>query len=96
MPTIEIRRSHALPKDEARRRAAELATSLQEKLSLEWRWEGDRLAFEASRGPAKGTHGCVEVTSDAVTVQIDLPFLLRMLKAKVESKVEEKLRRVLP
>jgi putative polyhydroxyalkanoate system protein len=96
MPTIEIRRSHVLPKDEARRRAEELASSLQEKLHLEWRWEGDRLAFESSRGPAKGTRGAVEVTSDAVTVQIDLPFLLRVMKTKVESRVEERLRQVLP
>jgi putative polyhydroxyalkanoate system protein len=95
MPTIEIRRSHTLPKDEARKRAEDLANSLQEKLSLQWRWEGDRLTFDAPRGPAKGTTGSVEVTGEAVTVQIDLPFLLRMVKGKVESRVEEKLRQVL-
>jgi putative polyhydroxyalkanoate system protein len=50
MATIELRRSHSLPRDEARQRAEELAKSLEEKLGLEWHWNGDDLVFEAPRG----------------------------------------------
>ncbi len=91
MATIDVRRNHALPKEEAKKRAEDLARSMQQKLDLEWRWEGDRIVFEAPRGAAKGTKGTVEVTTSDVRVQIDLPFLMRMLKGTVEAKVNEKL-----
>jgi putative polyhydroxyalkanoate system protein len=95
MATIDVRRSHALPKDEAKKRAEELARSMQERLDLDWRWEGDRILFEAPRGAAKGTKGSVDVTDTEVRVQIDLPLLLRVMKGTVESKVTEKLSQVL-
>jgi putative polyhydroxyalkanoate system protein len=95
MATIEVRRRHSLSTEEARKRAEELAKSLEGKLGLEWHWEGDRLVFEAPGGAAKGTKGAVHVTTDEVCVEIDLPFFLRMVKGKVESKVREKLDRLL-
>jgi putative polyhydroxyalkanoate system protein len=91
MATIDVRRSHSLPKDEAKKRAEDLARSMQQKLELDWRWEGDRIVFEAPRGAAKGTKGTVEVSPSEVRVQIDLPLLLRVLKSTVEAKVNEKL-----
>ena len=95
MATIDIRRTHTLAKDEAKKRAEELARGMEAKLSLQWHWEGDHIRFEAPSGAAKGTTGTVEVTDSIVRVQIDLPFLLRVLKGKVESKVNEKLDQVL-
>jgi putative polyhydroxyalkanoate system protein len=95
MATIDVRRTHTLSKDEAKKRAEELARSMQQKLELDWRWDGDRIVFEAPRGTAKGTKGSVEVTASDVRVQIDLPFLMRVLKGTVESKVHEKLGQLL-
>jgi putative polyhydroxyalkanoate system protein len=95
MAIIDVRRNHSLPKDEAKKRAEDLARSMQQKLELEWRWEGDRIVFEAPRGAAKGTKGSVEVTGSDVRVQIDLPFLMRVLKGTVEAKVNEKLAQLL-
>ena len=95
MATIDIRRAHALAKEEAKNRAEQLAKGMEAKLDLKWRWEGDHIRFEAPSGPAKGTTGTVEVTDSSVRVQIDLPFLLRVLKGKVESKVNEKLDQIL-
>lgn len=95
MATIDVRRNHALSKDEAKRRAEDLAKSMQQKLDLEWRWEGDRIVFEAPRGAAKGTKGTVDVSDQDVRVQIDLPLMMRMLKGTVESKVSEKLNQLL-
>jgi putative polyhydroxyalkanoate system protein len=95
MATIDVCRSHALPKEEAKKRAEDLAKSMQQKFDLDWRWEGDRIVFDAPRGAAKGTRGSVEVSDADVRVQIDLPMLLRMLKGKVESKVSEKLAELL-
>ncbi|HEY8039324.1 MAG TPA: polyhydroxyalkanoic acid system family protein [Polyangiaceae bacterium] len=95
MSTIDVRRAHALPKEEARKRAEELAKAMQAKFDLEWRWDGDRILFDAPRGAAKGTKGSVDVGEKDVRVQIDLPFLLRMIKGTVESKVNEKLNQLL-
>ena len=95
MATIDIRHSHALARDEARKRAEAFARTMQERFDLEWRWDGDRIAFDAPRGAAKGTKGSVDVGEREVRVQIDLPFLLRMLKGTVEAKVHEKLQQLL-
>jgi putative polyhydroxyalkanoate system protein len=91
MSTIDVRRKHALSKEEAKKRAEELASSMQQRFELDWRWDGDRIVFDAPRGAAKGTKGIVDVGDKEVRVQIDLPFMLRVLKGKVESKVNEKL-----
>jgi putative polyhydroxyalkanoate system protein len=95
MSTIDVRRGHELTKEDAKKRAEELAKGMQERFDLDWRWEGDRIVFEATRGAARGTKGSVDVTDQDVRVQIDLPLLLRMMKGTVESKVQEKLSQVL-
>jgi putative polyhydroxyalkanoate system protein len=95
MATIDVKRTHTLPKDEAKKRAEELAKSMEEKFSLVWKWEGDVIQFDAPKGAAKGTKGTVKVTDKDVHVQIDLPFLLRAIKGTIESKVNEKLDKLL-
>jgi putative polyhydroxyalkanoate system protein len=95
MATIDVRRAHTLPKEEARKRAEDFARNMQQRFELDWHWDGDRIVFEAPRGAAKGTRGSVDVGDNDVRVQIDLPFLLRMLKGTVESKVNEKLDKLL-
>ncbi len=57
MSTIDITRGHSLSKDDARQRAEQLAKSLETKFSLQWRWDGDAIRFDAPTGPAKGTKG---------------------------------------
>ncbi len=91
MATIDIRRSHTLEKDEAKKRAEELAKSMEQKLGIRWRWEGDRIRFDAPSGAAKGATGAVSVEPTQVRVEIDLPFLLRAVKGMVEGKINEKL-----
>jgi putative polyhydroxyalkanoate system protein len=95
MSTIDISRPHQLPKDEAKKRAEELAKSLEAKFNLTWRWDGDSIRFDAPSGAAKGTKGEVSVSDTNVRVQIDLPLMLRMLKGTVETKVHEKLAQLL-
>ena len=95
MATIDITRAHTLAKDEAKKRAEDLAKNLQSKFNLTWRWDGDTIKFDAPSGAAKGTTGAVAVTDKDIRVQIDLPFLLKMLKGTVESKVNEKLTQLL-
>ena len=90
MATIDIKKQHHLSKDDARSKAEEIANDMKERLSLTWAWTGDSLHFEAG-GVAKGTKGVVSVTESEIRVEVDLPFLLRVLKGTVESKIHEKL-----
>jgi putative polyhydroxyalkanoate system protein len=91
MATIDITRTHALSKDEAKKRAEEFAKGMESRFDLKWHWVGDAIRFDAPSGAAKGTKGEVAVTDKNVRVQIDLPFLLRAIKGTIESKVNEKL-----
>ena len=95
MATIDIRRAHTLDKDEAKRRAETLARSLEDKLGIRWRWEGDVIRFDAPSGAAKGASGAVRVEPKEVRVEIDLPFLLRAVKGTIEAKVNKKLEEAL-
>lgn len=91
MATIDISRSHTLDKEEAKKRAEELAKGMADKLGIRWRWEGDRITFDAPSGMAKGATGTVHVDPSNVRVEVDLPFMLRPMKGMVEGKITEKL-----
>lgn len=95
MATIDIKRSHKLPKADARTKAEELAKNLETKLGITWQWEGDVIRFHAPAGAAKGTKGELLVSDSEVRVQVDLPFLLKMMKGTIEDKVNEKLNQLL-
>jgi putative polyhydroxyalkanoate system protein len=96
MATIDISRSHALPLEEAKKRAEELAKGMETKLGLVWKWVGDTIDFHAPSGAAKGAKGTVSVSASAVRVEIDLPFMLKMMKGTIESKVNDRLQELLP
>ena len=95
MATIDITRAHKLPLETARQRAEDFAKSMETKLGLAWKWKGDVIAFDAPSGAAKGTKGEVHVSDQAVRVTVDLPFMLRVMKGTIESKIHEKLDQIL-
>jgi putative polyhydroxyalkanoate system protein len=95
MATIDIRRPHTLGKDVARQKAESLAKGMETKLGIRWRWEGDKITFDAPSGAAKGATGSVGVTERDVSVAIDLPFLLRAVKGTIENRVNEELNKLM-
>ena len=94
MATIDIKRPHSLDKEVAKTRAEDLAKKMQEKFGLAYKWEGDKIKFDAPSGLAKGTTGTIEISSSEVKVAIDLPFLLRAMKGKIEDKINENLTKI--
>lgn len=90
MATIDMRRKHSLERDDVRSRAEELARDMQRKLGIQWRWDADSIKFDTPSGAAKGVTGEVSVGASEVRIQIDLPFLLRAIKGKIEGKVKDK------
>jgi putative polyhydroxyalkanoate system protein len=95
MATIDISKSHSLPLDDAKKKAEELAKSMQDRLNLTWNWAGNAIKFESTSGTAKGVKGAVSVTDKSVRVEVDLPFMLRVMKGTIEDKINEKLNQLL-
>jgi len=91
MATIDIKRSHTLPLEDAKKKAEELARGMADKFGIDWKWDGNTIRFDATSGAAKGTKGEVSVSEKDVRVAIDLPFMLRVMKGTIEGKVNEKL-----
>lgn len=91
MATIDISRKHSLPLDAAKTKAEDLAKGMADKFGIDWKWEGNTIRFNATSGAAKGTKGEISVSDASVRVEIDLPFMLRVMKGTIEGKVNEKL-----
>jgi putative polyhydroxyalkanoate system protein len=94
MATIELSRPHTLSKEDAKRKAEEIAKGMQDRFGIVWRWDADTIRFETPSGAAKGTKGELAVSDKEVRVAIDLPFMLKMMKGKIEEKIDETLRRL--
>lgn len=94
MVSINIRRPNGLGKAVVRQKTESLAMSMEAKLGIRWRWEGDRLSFDAPRGEASGTTGTVSVDDTSVQVEIDLPLLLRAFQGALEGAIQHELGRL--
>ena len=89
MADINITRTHKLGKDVAKTRAGQMVEKMKSKVGLEGSWSGD--VFNITK-PAKGTF---TITETAVVAAIDLPFLMRPLKGKIQSEITQELARSL-
>src|ERR1700732_1936392 len=82
---------HSLGRLEARRRLdrglGRLRLELNALLSgLDYRWEGDTLNFAASAMWQRIT-GRIEVLDDVVRVEIDLPWIMQLLRDTIAKRV---------
>lgn len=84
MATIDIKRTHALGKEKARAAAQQVAERLKDKIDATYHWDGDDLRFERT-----GAKGRIAVSATEVRIEIDLSFLLRPLKGKLEDKAKQ-------
>jgi hypothetical protein len=82
---------HTLGKQEAKRRLDSGIGRLRPELAafvsaLDYSWEGDRLNFSASAIWQTITGG-IEVMDDAVRIEIDLPWMMRLLGETIMKQV---------
>ena len=82
---------HRLGRQEARRRLDRGIGRLQPELGillsgLNYHWQGDTLNFIASAMWQQVT-GRIEVLDDAVRVEIDLPWVMRLLRDTIAKRV---------
>ena len=89
---------HRLGKEEARRRIADGFGNLHQQLaggmarmfsfSVQERWEGDRLHFEAG-GLGQKMTGRLDVRDDSIQIEVDVPDLLVSLADKIIARLKE-------
>ncbi|MEI8255507.1 MAG: polyhydroxyalkanoic acid system family protein [Deltaproteobacteria bacterium] len=89
MATIDMSRAHTLGLEEAKVRSNQILERLKGNYGIKGTWTGDKFDITA---PAKGTF---TVTANNVRLEIDLPFMLRPIKGKIEAKVTEEFDRSL-
>jgi putative polyhydroxyalkanoate system protein len=82
---------HKLSRQEARRRLDSGIDRLRSELSgllsgLDYHWEGDTLNFGASAMWQRIT-GRIEVLDDVVRVEIDLPWIMQLLRDTIARQV---------
>lgn len=90
MATIHITRPHQLGKTAARDIAEKIAEQLKQELQANYRWNADSLDFTCA-----GASGSIKVAETTVEVLVDLSFLLRPLKGKIEREVNQQLDQLL-
>lgn len=89
MATIDMSRDHSLGLEEAKLRANQILDRLKTGTGIQGTWTGNKFDITA---PAKGTF---TVTATNVRLEIDLPFLLRPIKGRIEAKITEEFDRSL-
>ncbi len=86
MSVIEISRAHTMGVEGARKTADELAVSLSDHFSMNYRWEGDVLKFKRS-----GVTGQLEVDDEHVHIKLQLGFMVRPFKDRIEREIHDHL-----
>ena len=90
MATIYISRTHSLGRETARNTAEQIARQLEDELKAKYQWHGDSLDFTCP-----GAKGYIRVSETLVEVSVDLSFLVRPLKGKIEREVNQQLDQLL-
>lgn len=84
MAQITMKRSHALGAEQARGQIERLAERMAERLGGAWRWQGERAICEA-----RGAKACVFYDATSVSIEVDLPLMMRPMRGLLEAKIEE-------
>lgn len=79
---IDIRRKHSLSREQARARADELASNIKNSFELDYHWEGESLYFERT-----GVDGVLEVLDAEIRITIQLSWLMRPIKGRLEEEI---------
>jgi len=85
MAEIRMRRRHGFEDpDEVRSRIEGLAERVSGRLGGSWCWQGDQAVCQARGAEARVGYDAAEISID-----VSLPLMLRPLRGKLESKIEE-------
>lgn len=83
MAHIDIKRTHALSKADARARVEDIAKHFSEKFQIATQWNRDTLEFSRN-----GVKGSIAVHQDEIHVAAELGFFLGWLKPVIEQEID--------
>lgn len=89
MAAIDITRNHTLGKAAVKGKVDEVLARIKGEMNLQGAWNGD--VFKITK-PAEGSF---TITDTTVHVVVDLPFMLRPLKGKIEERINGELTKAL-
>jgi putative polyhydroxyalkanoate system protein len=81
---IVVRRNHDLGLTAARRLAESMARRLQREHGGTYSWAGNELVFKRT-----GASGKVAVAKDTFEISVELSFLLRPLRSRIEREIRD-------
>ncbi|MGA9340936.1 MAG: polyhydroxyalkanoic acid system family protein [Rhodanobacteraceae bacterium] len=90
MPTIDLRRAHQIPVEDARHAVETVIAAIGRKFGIRYQWRDDRVDFSRT-----GVKGHIEIAPDTVHVRAELGFLLAGMQSKIENEIETHLDRAL-
>lgn len=82
MAVISIIRKHRLSHKKARDAAEKIANDLKQRFALDYAWDGDDVDFARP-----GVSGRMHVGKDAISLDVNLGFLLTPLKPAIEREI---------
>jgi hypothetical protein len=91
MAHIDIRKAHALTLEEMNKRARRAFGGMASSLNLTLEDTATGLRAQGTQNPTKGLTATVDVHPTDIRVQVTLPLLLRPMKRKIRSDLEEML-----
>jgi putative polyhydroxyalkanoate system protein len=84
MSVISVQRGHERGLNAAKEEAELIAQDLSKKFGMNYRWEYHELSFKGSG--AKGKMECYETS---LSIRLELGFMLRPFKSKIESEIHK-------
>ncbi len=95
MPKVTVERKHNLSKEELEKKADEFIKDFAKKMAsvkMEYTWRPDKSGIDFK---GKGFKGTVELTSDKITLMVDLSLMLAPFKGTVEEQANKQLDKML-
>lgn len=96
--TITVSVPHKLTREEAKRKVMAGVASHKERFAkmaqVEDAWTGDHMDFKAT-AMGQSLTGRLDVTDDAVVVNLDLPWMLAMMAGRIKGEIEGEGRKLL-
>ncbi len=91
MADISLCIAHKMGKAQAKKLIQKeiLASALGDFFQIEADWKGNACSIS---GPAQGS---IEITDDEIKVELDLGFKAKLFRSKIESKLKERVEKVL-
>lgn len=86
MATIHIKKTHSQDMEHARAHANETVEDLASKFGVKYQWEGDTVRFKGA-----GAKGFMSIDHGLVEVKMELSFMLRPFKSRIEQEITKHL-----